>query len=197
MKDPPGREESMLKRAARREAEPTAAAPAPMSEAELAAALRAGDPEAAHEFYDRFAPRILRFIRHALPSGAESDAEDLLQETFMALADALPYFRGQSSLFTFACAIAHRKVASFIRTGARRARLAPALAPPEPSPAADPDVTRALAALSPEYRAVLILKYVDDASVDEIARIVGASEHAVESRLARARRALKKLLEGP
>ncbi len=196
MSDPPGRERAMFRSGAIPKPAPPPASAAPVSEAELLAGLRAGDRDAAREFYDRFAPRILRFIRHALPVGGESDAEDLTQETFMALAEALPYFRGQSSLFTFACAIAHRKVATFVRTGARRARLAPAAAPDGPAAASDPDLRRALAALSPEYRAVLLLKYVDEASVDEISSIVGASPHAVESRLARARRALRKLREG-
>jgi RNA polymerase sigma-70 factor, ECF subfamily len=195
MTDPPGRERPMFRGEAKLKAEPAAAAPAPLSEAELAAALRAGDAAAAHEFYDRFAPRILRFIHHALPAGAESDAEDLLQETFMALAEALPYFRGQSSLFTFACAIAHRKVATHVHIAARRARLAPVVPPAEAAAAPDPDLRAAFASLSPEYRAVLTLKYVDEASVGDIARIAGASEHAIESRLARARRALRKLLE--
>ena len=45
------------------------------------------------------------------------------RKLFMTLAEAIPFFRGQSSLFTFACAIAHRKTLSFIRTRARRGEL--------------------------------------------------------------------------
>ncbi len=71
--------------------------------------LRRGDPAAAREFYDAYSARIHRFILHALGPGNNADADDILQDTFMALAEALPFFRGQSSLFTFACAIAHRK----------------------------------------------------------------------------------------
>ena len=94
------------------------------SETDLVARLKAGDEDAAHEFFDRYAARIRRFIANSLGADA-ADTDDLLQETFIALADALPFFRGDSSLFTFACAIAHRKVLSLIRTNARRARSRP------------------------------------------------------------------------
>ena len=130
--------------------------------------------------------------------GAETDADDLLQDTFIALADALPFFRGDSSLFTFACAIAHRKVLSFVRTKARRARLmraAPiAVEGPPPDSDANPEFRRALAELRPEYREVLILKYVEEIGVTEIAATLRLSEHAIESRLARARKAIRKRL---
>ena len=160
--------------------------------------LRRGEPAAAREFFDRYSMRMHRFILHALGPGAEADAEDILQDTFMALAEALPFFRGQSSLFTFACAIAHRKTASFIRTRARRGELMrdhtleavrSIIDPP-----VDQDLKNALASISAEHREVLILKYVEDMAVGEIAAVLSLSEHAVESRLARARKALMKAL---
>jgi RNA polymerase sigma factor (sigma-70 family) len=168
------------------------------SEADLIAGLKAGDETAAHEFFDRYAARIRRFIASSL-GAAIDDADDILQETFIALADALPFFRGDSSLFTFACAIAHRKVLSLIRTNARRARLmraAPVTNDATPHDAgADPEFNRAVSELRPEYREVLILKYVEEIGVSEIARILRVSEHAVESRLARARKSLRKCLK--
>ena len=168
------------------------------SETDLVARLKAGDENAAHEFFDRYAARIRRFIASSLGAAA-ADADDVLQETFIALADALPFFRGDSSLFTFACAIAQRKVLSLVRTNARRARLmraAPITEPAAPtSTGANQEFNRALAELRPEYREVLILKYVEEASVSEIARILRVGEHAVESRLARARKALRKSLK--
>jgi RNA polymerase sigma-70 factor (ECF subfamily) len=167
-------------------------------EADLVARLKAGDEDAAHEFFDRYSTRIRRFIANSLGSSAD-EADDILQETFIALADALPFFRGDSSLFTFACAIAHRKVLSFIRINARRARLIRAAPLAEDvtvhNTGADREFSRALAELRPEYREVLLLKYVEEIGVSEIARILRLSEHAVESRLARARKALRKSLK--
>ena len=172
--------------------------PPPSAESDLVARLKLGDEDAAHEFFDRYAARIRRFIASSLRADAY-EADDILQETFIALADALPFFRGDSSLFTFACAIAHRKVQSFVRTNARRARLMRTAALSEPDPPsdtdADPNFRRALHELRPEYREVLILKYVEEVGVTEIARILRLSEHAVESRLARARKAVRKKLK--
>jgi len=167
-------------------------------EGSLRERLKRGDPIAAREFFELYSARIHRFILHALGPNGEADGEDLLQETLMALAEALPFFRGDSSLFTFACAIAHRKTASFIRTRARRSELLrdhtleavrSIIDPPS-----DPDLKNALATLSSEHREVLMLKYVEDMAVGEIAGVLSLSEHAVESRLARARKALTKAL---
>lgn len=167
-------------------------------ETSLLERLRRGDPAAAREFYDAYAARIHRFILHALGPGNDADAEDILQETFMALAEGLPFFRGQSSLFTYACAIAHRKTVSFVRSRARRGALmrdhTAEVVRLIIEPAPDQDLKNAMASLSAEHRRVLILKYVEDLSVGEIAAVLTISEHAVESRLARARKALTRAL---
>lgn len=186
--------EEMGKKGGNLPAETEASTAGPVDDRELAGRLRAGDEAAAREFYRMYAARIHRFIVTALgPHAAEAD--DLAQETFLSLAEALPFFRGESSLFTFACGIAHRKVASFLRRGARRAGIA---RPPELASAAAPgehaDVRRALARLKGEHREVLCLKYVEEEPVAAIAAALGLSEHAVESRLARARRALEREL---
>lgn len=168
-------------------------------ESTLLERLKRGDPAAAREFFERYSPRILRFILHALGPGNDADADDILQDTFMALAEALPFFRGQSSLFTFACAVAHRKTLSFIRTRARRSELMndrtieAVRTIVEPPP--DEELHNALASLSAQHREVLILKYVEELSVSEIAAVLSLSEHAVESRLARARKALGEALD--
>ena len=167
------------------------------AEADLVARLKRGDEDAAGEFFDRYSGRIRRFIAQSLGSGS-ADVDDILQDTFVALAEAIPFFRGDSSLFTFACAIAHRKALSFIRTNARRARLT-LVANADASGSesvhnaqSDRGFGDAMAAIRPEYRQVLILKYVEEIGVVEIARVLRISEHAVESRLARARSALRK-----
>jgi RNA polymerase sigma factor (sigma-70 family) len=174
------------------------------SEESLVARLKAGDGAAAREFFDSYATRIHRFIASSL-GGDAREAEDLLQETFIALAEALPFFRGDCSLFTFACAIAHRKVQSFIRRNARRARIALAAVREAPEESGDYEsesssnerraVADAMAHLPEDYREVLILKYVEELSVSEMARVMQLSEHAIESRLARARRGLRAILE--
>ena len=51
-------------------------------------------------------------------------------------------------------------------------------------------IVQALAGLRAEHRLVLVLKYLDDLTVVQIAAALGKSPQAVESLLARARRAL-------
>ena len=60
---------------------------------------------------------------------------------------------------------------------------------------ANREFSRALQQLRPEYREVLILKYVEEIAISEIARILRLGEHAVEWRLARARKAIRKSLK--
>ena len=52
----------------------------------------------------------------------------------------------------------------------------------------------AIALLSPDHRAVILLHHLDGRDVREIAEIMGCSEGTVKSRLGRARENLKKLL---
>ena len=93
-----------------------------LSESDLRRRLKAGDEDAATNSSIVTLHASAASLPLRSPTSA-ADADDILQETFIALAEALPFFRGDSSLFTFACAIAHRKVLSLIRTNARRARL--------------------------------------------------------------------------
>ena len=167
------------------------------TEQELLVGLCSGDAAAADEFYHRYAARLYRFITHTLSSQLIDEAEDLLQDTMMALADALPYFRGESSLFTFACGIAHRKVQSYLRKAGRRRQILTRVAPDAPVDAPQQhsdDLANALGRIDPAYRELLILKYVEELSQRDLAATLGISEHALESRLSRARRALSKQL---
>lgn len=62
---------------------------------------------------------------------------------------------------------------------------------------ADIDVRRALAALPPGQRAVVVLRYWEDLSIDEVARLLGKSEGTVKSQAARGLAALRDLLGSP
>src|SRR6266478_1049881 len=155
------------------------------TEQELLVGLCSGDAAAADEFYHRYAARLHRFITHTLSSQLIDEAEDLLQDTMMALADALPYFRGESSLFTFACGIAHRKVQSYLRKASRRRQLLTRVAPDAPVDVQQrsDDLANAIGRIDPAYRELLILKYVEELSQRDLAATLGISEHAPESRL--------------
>ena len=58
------------------------------------------------------------------------------------------------------------------------------------------DLLRALAAIAPNQRIALLLHYADDLPISEVSRLLGKSEHAVESLLARGRRSLRNVIAG-
>lgn len=60
----------------------------------------------------------------------------------------------------------------------------------------DSELSQAVMSLSPGYRAVILLYYYDDMSAAEIGKILGISATAVTTRLDRARKQLKSILEG-
>ena len=165
-------------------------------EAEILAGVRAGGA-ARREASDRLF-RGLREPLHALCmhlTGRRADAEDAVQEVFVALHRALPEFRGASRLTTWVYRIALR--AAF-RARARR-RDGEQLDPETPGGGGEDEMaTRdeavravaALARLPAGPRAVLSLFAVDGLSHREIADILGVPEGTVWSRLHAARRML-------
>lgn len=165
-------------------------------EAEILAGVRAGG-DARRRATDRLF-RELREPLHALCvhlTGRRADAEDAVQEVFVALHRALPGFQGASRLTTWLYRIAIR--AAF-RARARRQdgeELDPETSGGggEAEMATRDEAVRAIAALSrlpAGPRAVLSLFAVDGLSHREIADILGVPEGTVWSRLHAARRLL-------
>ncbi len=93
-------------------AEPTCSEP-------LIDAIRVGDAQAWSQLVAEYHGRLLAFARSQL--GQESDAEDVVQETFVGLLKSLHSFRGEASLETWLFQILRRRVADqYRRVGARR-----------------------------------------------------------------------------
>ncbi|MFD7655304.1 SigE family RNA polymerase sigma factor [Actinosynnema sp. NPDC059797] len=130
-------------------------------------------------------------------------AEDLVQTALTKLYVAWPRLRRDGAVDAYA-----RKV--LVRTAIDESRLAfrrretvvdtvPEVPAPEPASAlpgagADLDVRRALAALPPGQRAVVVLRYWEDLSVTETARLLGRTEGTVKSQAAKGLAALRALL---
>ncbi len=79
----------------------------------LVAEIRQGSAEGWSQFVDRYQGRLVAFARSKLRN--PSDAEDLVQETFMSFVKALGFFREQASLETYLFAILRRKIINFCR----------------------------------------------------------------------------------
>jgi RNA polymerase sigma-70 factor, ECF subfamily len=154
-------------------------------------------PEAFAGFYDQAAREVYRYLARAL-LGDRAAAEDLTQETFAAVVIAARSGRPEALTMPWVMGVARHKLVDHHRRAARdQRRLERAWAQSsdsvdlDPLDGADPArVLEMMRSLSPEHRLVLILKYVDGLAVQEIATTLNRSQHATNSLLSRARRAL-------
>jgi RNA polymerase sigma-70 factor (ECF subfamily) len=176
---------------------------------QLAHALAGGDERALEEFYRRCGEPVYAFIRHHLDD-APQDTEDLWQETLLTALRSIDSYQGRSSLFTWACAIARHKLGDYFR---KRRRLGFPISTEQDESAAElidqaplPEdwvqsastrirVVEALQRLPDDYRTALIARYVDEQEVSQVAVQLGKNYTATQSLLARARGALKALLQ--
>lgn len=140
-------------------------------------------------------------------AGSTGERDDLLQEISLALWQALPRFRGDSSERTFLFRIAHNRCINHI---ARRRSMdslqALELDPADESRPVDQALsqqqdsarlTDAVRRLPVIQRQVIVLA-LEDMEYNEIAEVLGISESNVGVRLNRARASLRKLMgEGP
>jgi len=186
-------------------------------EAQIARGLRAGKAEAWHALYEMYAERVWRLAAR-LMGPASADVADVVQETFLAAArTAGKYDASRGSLWAWLSGIVRNHVAMHFRRESRSGRLKNVdgrrghcwaagreqivrwlenrqSAPPEASAAAELSwlVRAALAELSAPYETLLIARYFDGTTVEQIAEQENSSSTAVRSRLARARRAFRR-----
>lgn len=167
-------------------------------EAALLRAVAAGDPDAVRVLMDEHLPVVYGFVL-ARVGGNETVAEDIMQETLIEGVRSAASFRGESTLSTWLCTIARRRIARHWERERRHAEVSIVQAPrpDEPHIVIDirDEVLRALGNLNPLHRQVLVLKYLDERSVEQIADEVGRPRVQVQSLLQRARDAMRRQLE--
>jgi RNA polymerase sigma-70 factor, ECF subfamily len=169
-------------------------------ESELAELVGRGDEAAFRSLVAR-ETRYLYGVAHALTANA-ADAEDLVQETFIAAASGR--FRGEASVRTWLVRILLRR-AGMLRRRQRRHKLQQPLDQASADVATVPetevvdarmDLSRMLQNLSPDHRAVIVLRELQGMSYDEMATALGVPRGTVESRLHRAREELRRQFKG-
>ncbi len=176
----------------------------------LAARAAMGDCVAFEALVVRYQSRVYKLVL-LLVGGESLDAEDLAQESFIRAYRAIGQFRQDSSFRTWLHRIAINVIRSHLARRRQRAPLVTLEANPEVEDAAqeaatpcdDPEtalirrqaIDRALATLSTEARLVVTLRDLQGLEYQEIAAITGVPIGTVESRLFRARRRLRPLLE--
>jgi RNA polymerase sigma-70 factor (ECF subfamily) len=172
--------------------------------------MRRGEQKAFDQFFDAYAARLGAFAsrRSSLDAAA---LEDVVQVTMINAMRGLATFRGGAALFTWLCQICRNHLAD-VRRKAERQPKVQSLDALEADKSAgvvveltdfrDPldecasdstrgEVRRAVNRLPASYARILELRYGDDLTVPEIARILQLSESAAESRLVRARQAFR------
>lgn len=171
-----------------------------------------------HNIYRTFHPKIVRYLAHVI---GWRDAEDLTQEVFVKVNQALKTFRGESQLSTWIYRIATNtaldklRSPSFLQTG-QKSLSGESIAEGEieiidkdawtgeKTPSVETSLIRKemnecilgiVEKLPENYRTVVVLSELEGFKDDEIAEILGVSIHTAKIRLHRARARLKKELE--
>jgi len=164
---------------------------------EYVSRAQAGDAASFEVLFDRYYDMIHAFTYRICL--AETEAEDLAQETFIRAARGICGYRGTASFKNWLFRIAHHAGVDWQRQQARRRERETAFATEmglrtetrAPDHAA---VHAALSQLPVDWREAVALVYFDDMNHGEAAKVMGCAETTVSWRIFRARRVLKKLL---
>lgn len=171
-----------------------------MSDLDLLARYAAGDQAAARALTFRHAPRLLTLARRMLADAAE--AEDVAQETLLRLWRIAPDWRDEAKLSTWLYRVASNLCVDRLRR--RRERTLDEAGEPADETATPLEgiaareragaLEAALGRLPERQRVAIVLRHIEERSNIEIGEILGLSVEAVESLLARGRRALAERL---
>jgi RNA polymerase sigma-70 factor (ECF subfamily) len=185
------------------------------SDGELVRESRLGDKEAFRELVERYQRKIVSVALGMVHN--PDDALEIAQETFVKAFESLGSFKGESSFYTWLYRIVVNRAIDF----RRRERRHPTVAledrvgagsgegyedtlkeerPTDPYHQAQAHeigdrVKEAINELTPDHKAVILLREVEGLSYDEISRVMQCSKGTVMSRLHYARKKLQKKLK--
>lgn len=150
--------------------------------------------------YDTLGRKILKLILKR--NGGDMEvADQVLQDTFVAVYKSFHTFHNKSTYFTWICRIALNKMADYYRGQVNKNSTlsfdipAPEISPEEKMALSElrAQVNNCLNLLPPEYRRLLHLKYYEELSNKEISIRLNLSERKLEGRLYRAKKMLGKI----
>lgn len=181
------------------------------ADAELVRSVVAGDRHAFELLMRRHNRRLYRLARATLRD--DSDAEDALQEAYLSAFSKMSQFRGEAALSTWLSRLVLNECLGRLRRTARRDNVVRIVAPhPDAdldtmgiSPTEAPDkaamrgevrtlLERKLDELPRDFRAVFVLRCVEEMTVEETAATLGVPEATVRTRHFRARSMLRESL---
>lgn len=189
---------------------PRAAPVADSGEGELLRRARAGDHEAFRTIMARGNQRLFRVARSVVRD--DTEAEDVLQESYLRAFRAIGAFRGEADILTWLTRIVvneargrlrkHRPTVGIEHIERAQEAGAAIIAFPTPPGFEAPDtvaesahlrrmIEAAIDDLSEPFRLVFILRDVDGRSIEETAAALGIPAATVKTRLHRARRLMR------
>ena len=163
-------------------------------EKKLVASCRKADASAYTELVKAYSGRVFAICLGML--GNSHDAEDIAQQVLLKGFTDISRLQDNERFGAWIGRIAKNLCIDFIRRQKRRANGLAERAGPSQSGSKDyPELEQALAKLPAEERLVLMLYYFDGQSTANIAETLAVSQAAVHTRMSRARKELRKLLE--
>lgn len=177
--------------------------------------LRDRDERAFRELLDLYRDRVFNVTFRML--GDRAEAEDIAQEVFIAVFKTIDTFREESKFSTWLYRVAVNHSKNRIKylsrrndrnrteiddntTDAEEGSIAAAARPARPDRALqgaqmEQVLQAAISTLDEEHRVLVVLRDVEELSIEEICEITGLPDGTVKSRLHRARAALRKKLQ--
>lgn len=165
---------------------------------------RAGSPAAWNALFQRYQLPLYAYVFELVR--AEQPSLDIVQETFIAATRHIASLRDDEKFGSWLFGIAHQKCIQHWRKSGREEPLDADFAEAVPGDEADPSelllreeqevkFMQALNQLPPPQREALLLHFIEEFSLGEIAGITGVSLGTVKSRLHYGKKALRELLE--
>ncbi|HEV3279296.1 MAG TPA: sigma-70 family RNA polymerase sigma factor [Terriglobia bacterium] len=185
------------------------------NEAELVAQAQAGVEDAFARLYNQYSRHVYRLAFNLTHD--RTDAEDVLQDTFLKAFLHLREFRKESRLSTWLTRIAVNEALGRLRRGAGRKQVSldepieiegkQSMPREIEDRQADAEevysrlelqavLSKAIGELEPASRMIVVLRYAQDVSTEATAKLLGLSVPAVKTRLLRARSKMRKSLSG-
>jgi RNA polymerase sigma-70 factor (ECF subfamily) len=176
--------------------------------------LAEGNSAAVELFCTTYTSRVRLYVMARMSDCDSAEHDDLTQIIIIAALKSIHTYRGKSSLLTWLLSITHNKVADAIKARIKRQKREvnfSSIMPEEDSDWDIPDsdtrhepetaallnalrgqVRFTIATLRPELQEVLILRYVEELAVADIAVVLGLNKRKVEYRLTEARAAFRR-----
>ena len=170
-----------------------------LEETVLILRCRAGDRDALSELIDLYYRRLRYFISHL--SDSLEMTEDIVQDTWLRVIGKIHTLRNVESFTTWLYRIARNTAYQQLKGRKRSCELNDDIVPPDEetgdvfSPEDAARIHDGLKKLHPAHREVLVLRFLEQMSYQQVAEILGCNLNTVKSRIHYAKLALRKEME--